>query len=293
MKTYFIRHSSKLDIDSSTMNKLWKYNKVGIHFPHNNKGKLEKYDSKSINPEDYKGNAKSKMKILTNLAQSGGYVYSVYRNINEIKVGFVPQHSKVKILKGKWGTKNGYNNREAILKVISLTKVKNLSKVESISLNSVQPRQGTLCVWSKVGSRVKNLVNNSTAVKKLIDLSPDQQEVMCMEFLRLNIAEINGLPRIATTLTPIGRTMKDVDIYALSTKSEKIICQVSFINFNKSSLKFNKLLPYAKGKTKTIYFCNISNKTIINNVIVFPLSKVFYLFCKKTQVGKIWLKKLV
>lgn len=275
------------------MKKLWRENKVGIHFPHNKNGILKKSDAKSVKPEDYIGNAKSKMKILTNLAQNGGYVYSVYRGIDEIKVGFVPKNSKVKLLKGKWGDKNGYVDREAILKVISLTKVKNLSIVDSVSLNSVQPRQGTLCVWSKIRERVKNLVNNNSVIKKLNDLSPDQQEVMCMEFLRTKIAESRDLPRIAATLTPIGRTMKDVDIYALSTNNEKIICQVSFENFNKSSMKFKRLLPYANGKTRTIYFCNIPKEITIQNVKIFPISTVFNLFCKKSKIGQMWLKKIV
>ena len=250
MKTYFIRHSSKLDIDQNTMNLLWKENKVGIHYPSDKNGELRKSDSQSLNPEDYAKNAKSKMKILIELAKNGGYVYSVYRDIDEIKIGIVPPNSQIDLFKGKWGNKNNHQNREAILKVIKLKKVKNLSKEDSISLNSIQPQQGTICVWKKAGTRVLDIVENNSKQKSLNNLTPDQQEVMCMEFMRLPIVKEEGLPQISVTLTPVGRTMKDVDIYALSTNKKQIICQVTFysLNNNKAQKKLNILNEYEKNK---------------------------------------------
>lgn len=293
MKTYFIRHSSKLDVDKNTIQNLWNKNLIGIHYPQNKNGKLGKRDSRSTDPNDYVGKSKSNIKILNDLAFNGGYVYSVFRDFPKVKIGIVKPNSKIQLFKGKWGKRNNLLNREAILKVVKLTKVKILSNEDSVSFNSVQPRQGTICVWSKVDRRVMNLVNGKSLTKKLNDLTPDQQEVMCMEFLRLPIAKQYSLPEITTTLTPIGRTMKDVDIFALSKNNKKIICQVSFEEFDKSSKKFTKLLPYATSRTKTIYFCDISEEVIIHNVKIFPISKVFDLFCKKTKIGKLWLKKIV
>ena len=294
MNTYFIRHSGKLDIDGYTIERLWKTNRVAIHYPQNKKGTLSGHDNNSLDPNDYTKTAKSNLKTLKELANNGGYVYTVYRDHNGAKVGYVEPKTKIKLFEGKWGNKNGYVKRKAILKSLKLTKVKNVDSIDTIPLNAIQPRQITLCRWKAAGERISNLVNNKKAGRKrLKDLTSEQQEVMCMEFLRLASAVHYKLPKIETTITPIGRTMKDVDIYALSTKSEKIICQVSYKDFNKDSEKFKLLLKFKRKNTVVIYFCNVPIPKDEDGIKIFPLSEVFKAFCQETEVGKKWLKNII
>lgn len=291
MKTFFIRHSP--NIDENTFSVLWKKNYVAIHYPKDKYGKIDKYDSKSTNPADYLGKSKSVLEIFNNLANDGGYVLSVYKGYLGAKVGYVPPKTKIKLHKGKWGSHDKYGGREAILKVIQLSKSKKLAQLESVSFKSIQPQQGTICVWAKIGTRVERLVENKKSQKIFSDLTTDQQEVMCMEFMRLSESRKVGLPRIETTLTPIGRTMKDVDIYALSVDRKFIVCQVTFHKFSDASKKLKLLIPFTKSRnTITILFCDIERKEYINGVLVFSIKKVFELFCKKTAVGKAWLKSL-
>ena len=293
MKTFFIRHSSRLDIDEKTLSQLWKKNYIGIHYPKDKNIKFNKYDSKSTDPNDYLGKSKSALKILNNLASEGGYVFSVYKGYPGAKIGYIPPKSKIKLLRGKWGNLNNYEGREAILKVVKLSKTKILNRTETISFNSIQPQQGTICVWSKVGVRIERLVEDKILKKTFSYLTTDQQEVMCMEFMRLKESLKVGLPRIATTLTPVGRTMKDVDIFAISSEQKFIICKVTNYKFLNATNKLNLLIPLTKTKnTITILFCDIENEKFINGVLIFPIKKVFKLFCKETTIGKAWLKML-
>ncbi len=163
MKTYFIRHTAKLEIDADTAEKIWNENYVAIHYPKDAHNDISISDSTSIDPDDYNGKDRSSMRAINDLCRVGGYVFSVYSNKPGGKIGVVNPGSKIELLKGNWRGSSKYAGRDAILKAVKLDQVRILSASECISLTSVQPRQGTIVQWHKVGERVKFLLEGAMA----------------------------------------------------------------------------------------------------------------------------------
>lgn len=287
--TYFIRHSSALDADTETLEALWSENRIAIHYPHDLSGTFEDGDSQSLNPSDYAGNARSALHRLHELAQNGGYVFATYRRKAGGKVGFVKPGSAVELFRGAWGAKNNLHGRAAALKSLKLTQVRNLAAEEAISLTAVQPRQGTFCRWWKVGKRVVAIVEGDQSIG-LGSLTPDLQEVMCMEYLRTEKAKKRGLPILRHTLMPVGRTMKDIDILGVSESGKIISAQVTFKCLSANGPKLKKLDPYGAQGNDTIYFCKCKHLQEINGHLVFPLQQVFDDFCVDDPVGKEWFR---
>lgn len=289
MKTYFIRHSSALSISRATIDALWQQDRIAIHYPVDNSGDFELFDSESLDPDDYSGSAKSNLQRFKDLARNGGYVFAAYRGKPGGMIGYVAPGSKVEIFRGEWRQKGDAAAREAVLKSIELENSRKLNAGQAISLTAVQPRQGTFCQWHKVGTRVVDLVDGNTCMS-LGSLTPDLQEVMCMEYMRTKKAAENGLPQIEYTLMPVGRTMKDIDILGVDKYKQKVSVQVTFGRFNKAGEKFKKLDQYLNSGHKTVYFCNHRKAEVINEHLVYPLERVFTEFCNQTQAGNAWLK---
>lgn len=287
--TYFIRHTSQLDVDNETLQKLWDEDYIAIHFPHDREWRAGGPDSRSLDPKDYDGNGRSCLARLNALASQGGYVFAAYRNQAGAKIGYVFPGSKVDLIKGKWGKQNNSEGKEAILKGIKLANVTNLDASGSIALKAGQPRQGTFCRWRQVGPRVRNLVDGSDAIS-LECLTPDLQEVMCMEFLRSELASAHGLPRLALTLAPVGRTLKDIDIFGLTSDGQRLFAQVTMAQYGASQKKLTKLDPYQHGGHHTIYFCQADAIHRQNGHLIVPISKVFEEFCLKSEGGRRWFK---
>lgn len=287
--TYFIRHSSALDVDAATLDALWLEDRIAIHYPRDETGTFEQGDSRSLNPAAYVGRAKAALQRLGKLARDGGYVFATYRGRPGGKIGYVPPGSPVEIFTGSWGNKNNRKGREAILKSLRLQQVRNLAAEEAISLTAVQPRQGTFCQWRKVGQRVTALVTGASPTG-LGSLTPDLQEVMCMEYLRTVDAEKRGLPTLRHTLMPVGRTMKDIDILAVAASGKLLSAQVTYEQLSPAGRKLRKLDPYRMQGNHTIYFCRCDRLQEINGHTVFPLQQVFDDFCINSRAGREWFR---
>lgn len=286
MKTYFCRHSSELDIDSGTFNFLWENNYMGIHYPHTKNSDRE-MDSQSINPEDYDTSGKKALNALLDISENGGYVFAVYENKNEYKIGIVNPKSKIELIEGKWGDKNGVGGRVAVLKCLRFSKSITLPAIEAISLTCAQPRQGTLCIWHGAGLRVENIFNGTVRNRTISDSTPDLQEVLCSEYLRNHTD--SRLPRLNSLLTPVGRTMKDVDIVGLTDDGRKILAQVTYSH--EPPFKIEKLLKYYSEKEILILFCETKNPRIENNVLIYSIDEVFDRFAT-TDIGMNWIKNI-
>lgn len=291
MKTYFSRHSSDLDLDRDTFTRLWDDNYIAIHYPHDKHDSFKNGDATSLDPEDYEKTAKSSLKALVELAKNGGYVFAVYKHYFGGKIGYVSPNTQIELLSGKWGKRWDLEGRDAVLKAIKLEKPINLSADECISLKSVQPRQGTFVRWHKVGSRVKSLLNGKTEIN-VGSLTPDLQEVMCMEFLRTDNTKKYSLPQLAHTLSPVGRTMKDVDIIGATENNQLIYSQVTFHELNSAQWKLNKLDHYTSENNYTIFFCKCDAPSKVNGHHVFPLDLVFEEFCVKNSQGRNWFQQV-
>src|SRR5262245_30140370 len=115
MLTYFARHTSKLDIDRATRQRLWDERLVAVHFPHGKDGKRD-HDCRSLNPDDYTRAARKAMNALVTLARAGGYVCAQYHGQEASLVGAVEAGTAIEIVEGRWGTLHGNVGRAAVLK---------------------------------------------------------------------------------------------------------------------------------------------------------------------------------
>jgi hypothetical protein len=228
MDTHFIRHSWKFDIDDATRQKVCNEQRIGLHYPHY-KGKNgrkilgSRPDNSSLDPDDYPRNGRTAMRGLTQLATDGGYVYAEYFGQAKALVGYVKPKSKIELFRGKWGTLNESEGSRAILKTIRVRKVKIVRASDHAVTLVGRPRQGTIIRWKRAGKAIENMVEGRRSLAALSDLSPDQQEILCSEFLRSrSTAEQLGLPRLAHLILPVGRTMRDIDICGLGHSGEQL-----------------------------------------------------------------------
>src|SRR6185369_1898945 len=97
MKTYFIRHSSKLDIDSKTIGKLYENGIIAIHYQWASDNMAREADSKSLNPDHYSGSGKSALKTLLAISKNGGYVCAEYRGYKSPLIGYVEPNTPTEL----------------------------------------------------------------------------------------------------------------------------------------------------------------------------------------------------
>jgi hypothetical protein len=291
METYFVRHTQKLDIDEKTYNMLLEENLIAIHFPYKSKSPTnEKDDCTSTDPDDYENSsAKNAMRTLRNLSKEGGYVCAEYRTIKGALIGMIKPHTPIKLLEGTWGTQK---ERKAVLKTLSLEKVQRIDPENYLKVSFARPIQGTICQWSKAGNRIECLVNGTQFEPTFDNISPVHQEVLCSEYLRSGIDCC--LPMIQSFLLPVGRTLKDIDIYGVTQAGEKVYSQVTYKNFEQSHEKLEKLKKYRSENSHVVLFCKSSDTSHreVDGMLIYSIEKVFNEYTK-TPMGKAWLKGIL
>ncbi|MGD0201836.1 MAG: hypothetical protein ABSD27_13885 [Bryobacteraceae bacterium] len=290
MITYFSRHTQELNIDHETRKRLWDERRIAIHFPDDKQGKQLPDDNSSLDPEDYAAPGHRAMKALARLATDGGYVCAQHHGYEQVQVGRIDPGSQMELLHGKWGESCGLQGRTAILKTLRLQKVKVVDSCDSVVILIGRPRQGTLMRWPSVGKRIENLVEGKEGEITLETLSPAQQEILCSEFLRSQDVRRFGLPCLAHLVLPVGRTMKDLDLFGFATDGRRVFAQVTFAPLEQAARKMAALRKYASPDgSHLILFCDIDRPTVIDNVTVFPIRVAFQVFTS-TDAGRLWLK---
>jgi hypothetical protein len=293
MNTYYIRHTKKLDVDEATRRRLWSDRRIAIHFPYGKDGKLHKRDNRSLDPDDYPSRDGKAVRALRGLAKDGGYVCAEFVHHSECILGYVKPSSRIDLVRGTWGSRNKHDGREAILKSLRLEKVKLIMPCLSAVILVGRPRQGTMMRWKRAGKTVENIVKGKRGIASLADLSTEQQETMCSEFLRSEGARKVGLPKLAHLLLPVGRTMRDIDIYGITESGTLVIGQVSYSSFDECVTKLEKLLPYGEGRRNAlVLFCNCSEPTNKDGVRVISLRDVYDAFVA-TPSGKLWIQQAI
>lgn len=292
MKTYFVRHTKELSIDSDTIKRFWKENRIAIHFPYT-KGHNRTTDSDSISldPLDYEKSDKQAIKTLVEISKNGGYICS--RNSyfpDECLVGKVEPKTKIEICNGYWD-----NTKEhlAQYKTFRLEKPQKIKTQYLLAVLAGVPRQGTIREWKAYKDRIENLVEKKQFEVNFENLLPAEQEVMCSEFLRTELTSRHGLAKAEILLTPVGRTLETVDICALTENEENIFAQVTFhkLESKESREKLKKLKSFSTKNDKLIFFCKCEEPKRENNIFIFPLKTVYDEFTS-TNNGKKWLKSI-
>ena len=286
--TYFVRHTAALDIDDSTRQMLWDSQRIAIHFPNDSQGILQAQDSESLDPLQYVGSARNAMTALVNLARSGGYVCAQYHGHENSLVGWIEPESKIEILHGRWGAVHNLVGRIAALKAIQLQRVKQITPFSSAAILVGRPRQGTMMRWPSAGQNIENLVEGRSADFDIGRLLPGQQEVLCSEFLRLPEAGMLGLPILSHLLLPLGRTMKDIDIYGLANDGKRIFGQITYKALDHVRCKVERLLAYSDTESPhLILFCKTDCVSKVSGVTIAPIDLVASQF-RLTKMGNEW-----
>jgi hypothetical protein len=291
MNTYYIRHTKGLDINDATRQGLWDERRIAIHFPNNKTGKLGKRDNASLDLADYPKDGQKPMRALAELAKNGGYVCAEYFQHSECILGYIRPDSKIELIRGTWGSKYGYDGREAILKSLQLERVKLVNPSDLAVIFSARPRQGTIMRWRRAGNTVENAVEGRRAKFSLSLLSHDQQEIMCSEFLRSSSAVGLGLPKLAHLLLPVGRTMKDIDIWGITESGKMLFVQVTYLRLEDCDAKLQALLKYrGPDQNKLLLFCDSPEVSDKDGVKIVPLQRCYDAFVA-TPTGKVWIER--
>jgi len=285
MQTYFIRHSSQLNISELTRQKLWDERRIAIHYPKDLDGELQSVDNNSLNFDDYCGVAKSVMKRFQALGREGGYVCAQYYGQSDLLLGTIVPNSKVKLIHGTWGS----SERHAVLKTLQLVDTKLLQSTEYSVIAASRPQQGTISRWHAIGDGIAALIENRKVQLSWKTLSPQRQEVGCSEFLRLPDALNFGLPQLKSLLLPVGKTLKDVDLIGIASDGKRIFAQVTYSNILEVAWKVKRLHQFVSSKkSHVILFCNCDAHSVKEGVHIFPVQQVF-----KTLNGQAWGRKFL
>jgi hypothetical protein len=266
LKSYFIRH--KMDITAEATEELCKDNLIAIHFTDyqftNTKDYLEpeRYNTKILpmfNSHEITA-VKRAIGTFRELNEKGGYIWAEY--FDQIKVGKVIASSFREIRKRRKKASKVYTEEESLLKTLKIECIKKIKPEDAMSLKVCRPPFTTVTEWKAVSNRLECMVEGTPMPKEWGSLFDSEQESICAEFLREKHENSHNLPILKHLLLPVGRTMKDVDIYGVSKDNKQIFGQVFFESEKKSTSKKDKLKGY---RGERVFFCDCPNQEIKYN----------------------------
>lgn len=281
MDTFFIRHTRVIAIDDATRHSLITDERIFVHYPEFSEG-MRNEDNNTLDPDQHDKRGRGVVRRLNQLAQAGGYVCAEYFGLKGWIVGFVEPGTTPEIVEGRWRDWD----RVARLKTIKLTKVRHITEGAGAAMLSARPRQGVLSRWWKAGRSVIRLVDGLLEDMALSDLSPDQQEVVCSEFLRMNLD--HGLPRLAHLVLPTGRTMRDIDILGVASDGRPLVAQVTYAPRHQVQYKLERLLPFV-GTAHAVLFCDTDRVHFDQGVHIVPLGLAYDTLVASDH-GQTWLR---
>jgi len=145
--------------------------------------------------------------------------------------------------------------------------------------------------WHKAGNRIRDAVEGIVVAPCCGELGAEQQETLCAEFLRSAVPPDLGLPRLASLLLPVGRTMRDIDIYGLTESGVAIFGQVTFAHFKACGRKLRALRGYRDGnRNLLILFCDCDKAMTVDGIRIIPLRLAYDSFIA-TPGGKLWIDR--
>lgn len=264
---FFIRHTSVLEISQSDAMDMFKQNIVGIHYGSDYIERPEEL----LDPNFYdERSAIRSMRYLTDLAKTGGYIWSDYSSISKSLIGRVKPNSKV-FLKEFTPTKNHqyFSQNKLFMKCIELNDAQEVEINEHLAMRARRPRQGTFVKWRKSRGNIEKIIQGNLNIESWGDLSPDQQEILVYEYLRKFREDEYHIEHL---LMPIGRTLKDVDIYGVNHFERQVFVQVT--NLPETQYKVEALKQYSG---LLIYAGNV-NSRIENGIKFINVHDIFNFF---------------
>lgn len=205
--TIYVRH--KMEVTRKILKQLWEDKVIALHWK----------NSPRTDPEYYRDvgrHAVKEMEYLNEFSKIGAIVGAYYGNMfpdlfkGKMIIGKIQPGSKIAPL---WFGKLCY-------KTVQLKATKTITHADYPIFFTARPRRGwSICRWKNIAKQLRAVAEGDKLPFEVESLAPSQLEVACNEFLRLRDPEY-------CPLTPIGRTMRDVDIVGISGKT-KILAQVT------------------------------------------------------------------
>ena len=283
MDTYFIRHTWKLNITDATREALIAEHRIAIHYPEFADG-FHDEDNRSLVPDEHNRTGRNTLRRFVELGRAGGYICAEYHGLEGCLVGVVAPGTSVEYVDGLW---RDIPDRVAILKTLKLERAHIVPTSAAAAILVARPRQGTFMKWPRAKRAIIRLVDDLTEDGTLDDLSADQQEVICAEFLRTGHAALLGLPTLVHLLCPIGRTMRDIDVLGLASDGQPLFAQITYSDASNVAWKRDRLRPYV-GKGHCLLFANAPTISVERGVTIVPLALVFDQFAASIY-GEHWL----
>ena len=257
-----------LSVSKTVISQLHKENTVAIHFPGNGAD-----DLRSVNPDDYPNRAdRHAIKLFVELARQGGYIWTQYYTESTAKVGYIRPSTNIVFRTEKWENTSDPMRlgRPAILKTLQMFKVRSFTPDKMLSLRACRPRQGTISRWPSAHGVLQAVVDGTKVDLKWEHLSPSQQEVAFAEFLREH--DIAEMPKLEMLLMPLGRTLKDVDLYGVAKDGKKIFAQVTFSQVGSAQGKLDRLRQFAGTGNHLLFLGQTEKISRDGDVWVIPTS---------------------
>jgi hypothetical protein len=233
MRSYFVRHTAVLRVRDEDLRRLWHDDRIAVHYPDEASG-LGTEDSRSTDTDVYAGKGKTAMRYLHELQENGGYVWaeSFVAEDGAANVGLVEKGTEICLVDARWDLRGKpYEGRadgdRAVLKTMKLKKAKPVRRGQQLGLRAGKPREGTIVHWDKCGTRLEDLVEGRPPREEWANLSTEEQEAVCAEFLRYP-PEDPSLSALRYLLVPVGRTLQDVDANGLDEAGGEIFAQVTY-----------------------------------------------------------------
>lgn len=269
MGEWFVRHTQEICVSDEDLGRIWEDDRIAVHFPGPG---WRKKDSVSLNPNDYQeGSERDGIRRFVDLAAEGGYVWADSRVDSNSKVGKVEPGSRIEFREGTWTYH--HPGRPAKMKTIRITKVRTVPPHEWLNLRAGRPRRGTVSRWPNARGNLEALVEGRPPPRRWAALSPEQQETTCAEFLRHH--DLENLPHLAHLLLPVGRTLKDVDIYGTSGGGRRLFAQVTFKSKGRAEDKVQALRGYADRNADLVFFCECEKIAMEDGVVFVPVQDVW------------------
>ncbi|NTU47368.1 hypothetical protein HGA88_07145 [Candidatus Roizmanbacteria bacterium] len=276
---YFIRHTDDIEISISGFEDLYKECLIGIHYTSkyiDNRDELLKDDAY------IQADAKRALRYMNDLGKTGGYIWSDYSPISKSIIGKIEPNTQVVLrdydLDPKKNSVDCKNNK-LIMKCLKLSDVKEIAEDQFLFLKARRPQRGVIVIWNKSYEKLSKIFKGEFSINSVNDLTPDQLEILVFEYLRRSP---NNKYNVNYLLMPIGRTMKDVDIYGVNKSGNKIFIQVTYSSDDKKN-KIDALQKY-KGKDSFLVYAGDVEEKEEGGIAYMNVRKIYDWMHKNTNI---------
>lgn len=203
----FVRHKIGVPNGNETLRKMWSDGVVVLDYDAIATAQPNLYPTKA---------AQGAMRRLNGYCEAGAIVGADFNMLhcNKMLVGEIERGSHINI-----SSYDGYD----FYKTVQLANVREISYLDYPVLLALQPRNQTICKWPSAAMALWAAFAGRPLPSSVYSLSEGQLEVLCYEYLRRK-----GI--VESLLLPIGRTLRDIDIFGCTSAKRDVLAQVTFGN---------------------------------------------------------------